>query len=348
MPTGGYIPSLDGLRAVSIAIVFFAHAGLSPLIPGGFGVTVFFFLSGFLISTLLVQEYDRHGSIALGAFYMRRLVRLGPPLVITLAAAAALVYAGLAEGDLSLGALVSQLFFYNNYYQLQPNPDVFVEGLAILWSLSVEEHFYLIYPAVFLAFARGWIGLKSVVLMLALILAWRAFRFYVFIDSEWELYISTDTRIDSMLYGCLLALMNAKGQTPRIFQDRFMYPLLGIAIVALLFSFAFQDITFRSTIRYSLQGIALMPLFYFAVIRHDLWLFRPLNWKPVRKIGQYSYTLYLAHYVIIFALIHNGLDQSNKIMFIPIAAAISIAFAALVYYAAERPMKPLRARLTGH
>ena len=112
MPPSAYIPSLDGLRAVSILIVLLSHAGVSQRIPGGFGVTIFFFLSGFLITTLLLREYDRNGTVSLRNFYIRRLLRLTPPLLLTLLAAAVLYMLGFVRGALDPATLLSQIFFF--------------------------------------------------------------------------------------------------------------------------------------------------------------------------------------------------------------------------------------------
>ncbi|WP_176556173.1 acyltransferase family protein [Rubellimicrobium rubrum] len=212
-----YIPSLDGLRAASILIVLLSHAGASCLIPGGFGVTVFFFLSGFLITTLLTREHDRYGSIALGAFYLRRLVRLGPPLLACLLLAGVAAMLGLAGADLDRSTLVSQILFYYNYHSLLTGSDEWVNGLGILWSLSVEEHFYLIWPALFIAIGRRWIGLRHLIVLLVALLVWRSFRYFVLGSSEWSIYISTDTRFDSLLYGCVLALMHWRGVAGQVF-----------------------------------------------------------------------------------------------------------------------------------
>src|SRR5713101_6087815 len=83
-PVSLYIPSLDGIRAISFFLVFFSHAGLGGIVPGGFGVSVFFLLSGFLITTLLRAEFARYQRISLGSFYLRRVLRILPPLYITL------------------------------------------------------------------------------------------------------------------------------------------------------------------------------------------------------------------------------------------------------------------------
>lgn len=345
-----YIPSLDGLRAVSVTLVFLAHAGISKLIPGGFGVTVFFFLSGYLITTLLIQEYERYQSIAIKEFYLRRLVRLAPPLLVTLACATLLVLFGLARGNLNPGAFFSQIFFYYNYHSLiaQQGPLATVEGLAILWSLAVEEHFYLIYPWIFVALFTAAGTIRKILVVLALVLIWRAIRLLILGDAPFTIYISTDTRIDSILYGCLLALMTTQGMSKKIFQDRLMYPYICAGLVVLAVSFLVRDEVFRSTLRYSLQGFALMPLFYYAIAFPKHWLFRPLNWKPVRRVGQYSYTLYLAHYVIIGALMYNDIFTDNRLAFAGLAATLSLIYSALIFEFCEKPFKPLRQRLTGH
>src|ERR1700744_3779762 len=93
-PSSTTIPSLDGIRAVSVLIVVLSHAGLGQVIPGGFGVTIFFFLSGFLITTLLLAEYEETGRIDIPKFYLRRVFRLMPPLIISLLIAYGLTIAG--------------------------------------------------------------------------------------------------------------------------------------------------------------------------------------------------------------------------------------------------------------
>ena len=146
------IPSLDGLRAISILIVFMAHARLSPYLPGGFGVTIFFFLSGFLITTLFYREAERYGQIDLKAFYLRRALRLSPPLLVTLAITYTLVSLGLFLGKIDPLAIASQVFYFYNYYSVfVPDSTEGARGLNVLWSLAVEEHFYLIFPWLFLS-----------------------------------------------------------------------------------------------------------------------------------------------------------------------------------------------------
>ncbi|MGB3281224.1 MAG: acyltransferase [Pseudorhodobacter sp.] len=337
------IPSLDGLRALSILIVFLSHAGMSRLIPGGFGVTVFFFLSGFLITTLMLREQAKTGKIALAAFYARRVIRLAPPILVTLFCASGLVLLGQLGGALDFATLMSQIFFYYNYFALY-GPAHEIAGTGILWSLSVEEHFYLIWPALFIAISKGWIGVKHVAWMLLLILLWRFVRVFGFGSYEWAIYSATDTRFDSLLFGCLLALMNGQGQSARLFgagKVQHLWVLGGLLLV--LASFALRGEVFRSTLRYSVQGVALMPLFYYAVSAPETAYFRPLNWPWVKRIGVYSFTIYLCHYVIIEALSMQGLASGSLAMLL-VAGALSVGFAALVYRFVERPLLPLRRR----
>ena len=343
-----YIPSLDGLRAVSIIIVFISHVGFGHIVPGGFGVTVFFFLSGFLITSLLIQEFDTYGSVSIGAFYLRRVFRLAPPLLVTIAFAAALVLFGFAEGDLSIATFLSQIFFFFNYFSLYADSGNSVAGLGILWSLSVEEHFYLFYPVLFILIARGFLGLWSILAIIMVVTAWRFVCFLVLDMSMWEIYTRTDTRVDSMLYGCLLALLTRHTQIEKLMSDRYMYLFIAVGLILILFSFGYRDETFRSTARYTVQGIALLPLFYFAVRNPEALCFRPLNWSWVKLIGKYSYTIYLAHFVIIKSLVFMGFGVTGEPVFVVVAFTASMIYAALVFELAEKPFKTLRLRYSGH
>jgi peptidoglycan/LPS O-acetylase OafA/YrhL len=110
------IPSLDGIRAISVVIVFLSHAGLGKSIPGGFGVTVFFFLSGYLITTLLRMEHIKRGRLDLKAFYLRRALRILPPFYLVLTAGIVLRLTGRLGGELHVGSILSQTFVLGNYY----------------------------------------------------------------------------------------------------------------------------------------------------------------------------------------------------------------------------------------
>jgi len=206
------------MRAVAVILVFLSHIHFTKLIPGGFGVTIFFFLSGYLITTLLAREFDKNGRIAFKAFYIRRLLRLSPPLLITLAITFALYFAGYLSGVFDPWVVLSQIFYFYNYFALYAGPSPYVPnfedgtlmphtvaGLGLLWSLAVEEHFYMIWPLMFAAFARHRLRFPHILGLIVAILIWRAIRVFVFGDVEWTIHTSTDTRFDMLLFGCLLA-----------------------------------------------------------------------------------------------------------------------------------------------
>lgn len=341
----GYIPSLDGLRTVSIGIVFAAHAGLGRVVPGGFGVTIFFFISGFLITTLLCREQDRYGSISFRAFYLRRLLRLTPPLVLALALGIGLVWLGYLPHVLDPMTLISQFFFFFNYYTVYGTPYA-IPGTGVLWSLSVEEHFYLIWPALFVLFAAGRLKTGWIWVFLALFPLWRAVRHYGFGMSSETIYYLSDTRLDSLLFGCALALMIWRGQIPALVErPAVRNGTLLLALAGILVSFLWRSEDFRAVARYSLQGLALTPIFFYALTRPDLAIFRPLNWGWMRWLGVWSYSIYLVHQMMIVAF---SSDRLPPLVSAALAAGAAILWAALLYRFVELPFARLRAHLTGH
>ncbi len=341
MTTNHSIPSLDGIRAVAVSTVFLGHMGLAHIIPPGFGVTVFFVLSGFLITTLFTQEIDRNGSINILAFFKRRLFRLCPPLFVTLLIVYGLLYFGKVAGSFDLSVLASQAFYYHNYFLAHAEPGGSVEGLAILWSLAVEEHFYLIFPFVFTFILvpfrkRGLLILSAMLLGLVL---WRATRFFYFESSEWAIYASTDTRIDLILYGSLLAFANWQGITQRLFALTMKRLILSLAVGGFLLALSvlYRDDTFRQTIKFSLQGLALIPFFYYATKMPDITIFRCLNSRVLKRIGVYSYSIYLIHYVVFHSLVAAEFSPDNLLILSGLTMVISVSYAALMHELVEKP-----------
>lgn len=333
------IPSLNGIRAVSVVIVFLSHAGFERFVPGGLGVTIFFFLSGFLITTLMIREYDRSGSIDIPAFYVRRFFRLMPPLLITLVTAYGLTYAGLLPGNITLQGIAAQLLYFANYLEIFfQGSEKIPTGTGVLWSLAVEEHFYIVFPVVMAsAFALVATKRSKIIVAAALCLAvlmWRSYLVYALGVPEARTYYGSDTRIDSIVYGCILAFaMNGRVRDDR--GDATLSPLeWGVLIAAgllMLTTFGVRDPQFRETLRYSLQGIALLPFFYLAVTRHRSWVFRILNASVVIKLGIYSYSIYLIHRVIIVMLADNvPALQQHMVLLAAISFICSIGFAAVI------------------
>jgi len=342
------IPSLDGIRAFSFLLVFLAHVGV-PLIPGGFGVTVFFFLSGYLITTLLRREAEGTNHVSLRLFYLRRVLRILPPFYLVLAIALVLTVAGILPGPFSRAALAAQALHYSNFYVIAHGWDGLLAGTGVYWSLAVEEHFYLLFPALYLLFRKTSLPGKqqhAVLLGLcALVLAWRCYIVFGEGIVGDRTYIGSDTRFDSMLFGCALAVWGNPAldfpRTPRPSWFEICAAALGSGL--LLASFLIRNPVFRESVRYSMQGIGLYPIF-FLTVRHPSWTVgRVLNLRPVRFVGTLSYSLYLVHQVVIYALQKNlalprGLEAA-------LALLLSGLFSLLIWRIVEQPFAKLRGRL---
>jgi len=344
------IPSLDGIRAVSVLIVVLAHSGLEDLVPGGLGVTIFFFLSGYLITTLMLTENERTGKISIPQFYARRMFRLMPPLLVSLAIAYGLTYAGLLAGGITIKGLAAQLLYFANYYGLFFDPGNTVpDGTGILWSLAVEEHFYIFYPLIMILLVGSRLRPRTIGALLGIgcvvILAWRIYLVQLpdFVTNR--TYSASDTRIDSIIYGCILAVvMNPMRKLHHTDTMSFgQWAILATAAGTLLVTLLYRHTAFRETIRYSLQGLALMPLFYFAVRFSNNQPFRYLNSRLAIMLGTYSYAIYLIHYVVIRSIATTAPAIAEKFFILfPIALLVSIAYAAAVDRFVDRYFRQLR------
>jgi peptidoglycan/LPS O-acetylase OafA/YrhL len=349
--SSSYIPGLDGVRACAFLLVFFAHAGLQKVwgASGGLGVTVFFFLSGYLITTLLRVEAEKTGTISLKNFYLRRAFRILPPMYITLAVAYSLAAAGVlyARGNL-IGFVSASAYFYN-YAALLSHKVQLPTGLGVLWSLMVEEHFYLVFPFVYLWFIRRRMSRSAQVSILlgacALALVW---RFYLVAsghisfgknDVRWT-NIATDTRFDSILFGCVLAIWHnpwLKDLPPWMERNKGRLALAGAAIM--LASIGMRNPYFRESARNTLQGIALYPMFIYVVSATPRWL----EWKPMRWVGWSSYTMYLIH--VLFILEGNHAFPAHPLIVDAVSFVLALLYAWAMRDAVELPLRKVRVSL---
>jgi peptidoglycan/LPS O-acetylase OafA/YrhL len=350
-PVGNlYIPSLDGIRALSFFLVFFAHAGLGNIIiPGGFGVSVFFLLSGFLITTLLRTEFARYRRISLSSFYLRRVLRILPPLYVALALAMVLCRIGKGHPAIPLAGTLTQALQISNYYQIYAAPAVTIPGTGVLWSLAVEEHFYLIFPLLYVWMCPRFTVYRQTFILLAVCaatLAWRCILHFHFHADSIRTFYGTDTRFDSILLGCVFAIA-ANPILDDPLHDwllRRMRWLLPLCVVVLLGTFLERDESFRETLRYTLQGLALIPLFIAAIHYRNSWPVLLLNLPVMRFLGVLSYSLYLCHSIIMESI--EGVWTSNPILAGAVSLACALCFATSVHYWIERPCTRMRKRLS--
>lgn len=343
------IPSLDGIRAISFFIVFVSHAGLGGIVPGGFGVTVFFLLSGFLITTLLRSEYARHGRIWLGGFYVRRALRILPPLYISLAFAAVVYKLSPGHPAIPFEGTLAQVLHVSNFYQIFATGGTIIPGTGVLWSLAVEEHFYLLFPLLFLWMSSRLSAQRQALILGGLCvaaLAWRCLLRFHFDSEISRTFYGTDTRFDSILFGCILAIAaNPVYQDPlhnRILG--WMSWLLPASVFAVLASFVLRNDDFRETLRYSVQGLALIPIFIAAIHYQRSWPVRLLNLPFVRFLGVLSYSLYLCHHVILEGVAR--VIPEHLLLRAVVALACSLAFAATLHFCIERPCAEVRKRFS--
>jgi len=349
-PGSLYIPSLDGIRAISFLLVFFAHAGLGEiLIPGGFGVTIFFLLSGFLITTLLRLEFDRYRRISLGGFYLRRVLRILPPLYVTLLLAVVLFRIGREHPAIPFAGTLSQVLQVSNYYLIYAAHGLIMPGTGVFWSLAVEEHFYLLFPLLYVWMCPRYSAYQQAFILLILCaaaLAWRCVLHYHFHVEFIHTFSATDTRFDSILLGCVFAIIaNPVVNDPLhswiVRQMKWVFPL---CIVVLLGTFLDRDGGFRETLRYTLQGLALIPLFIAAIHYQKSLPVRFLNLPLVRFVGVLSYSLYLCHYIFM-----ENIDRvwtGSTVLAQAASLACALCFAAVVHYWIERPCTRIRKRLS--
>lgn len=315
------IPTLDGWRGIAILMVIVCHASLA-LSPGSGaidwvrveslgnqGVTIFFVLSGYLITSRLLLERDRNGSVSLRNFYIRRFFRLMP------AAWAYLLFRCLlAMGNHSgLGSvyLVPSLLFFRNYL-----PEFGVSAATThFWSLSIEEQFYLAWPTIFLLAGRKrafWIAASG---SMAIAL-WR-FHFWTWLMAHPAAIYATQFRADALLVGCAAALVSSKLQ-PHLRKWMAFPALLAIG----------YNIAIGSSLVPLYESISIALLVLITSQNPSAIACRIFDWRPLAYIGLVSYSLYLWQETLFFARTVAGL----------LIALVLITVAALVsYYFVEKP-----------
>jgi peptidoglycan/LPS O-acetylase OafA/YrhL len=345
-----HLPSLDGLRAVSFLSIFMGHAGLRHCAAlGNPALAVFFVLSGYLITTLLRQEYERNGTILLKIFYARRALRLLPPLLLVLIIAVCFAWSVYPPGTVQTGPVVATAMNVTNYWIVLFGGPGMAPGTERYWSLAVEEHFYLLYPLLYLLLRRAGLSGAQQARVLwglcGLALLWRCILVRFDLVPTNYIGLASETRGDMLLFGCALAAWaNPALDTTRLPEHIWKWLIVPICIAAMSASILWNNLHFHLTWYFSLQGLALSGLLP-AAVRYPQWLlFRWLNWRPIAFVGIISYTLYLIHDVALRAASQLWPHQPLAIR-AAIALVASVLVALMMYLLVERPCARLRARL---
>jgi peptidoglycan/LPS O-acetylase OafA/YrhL/lysophospholipase L1-like esterase len=347
-----YLPALDGLRAFAVLAVICYHGGLDWAAGGFLGVDAFFVLSGFLITSLLLAEWKSTDAIALAAFWIRRAKRLLPALFLVLIGIA--LYGAFAANATELTNIradgLASLFYVANWRFVFSHQSYFDQfsapsPLRHMWSLAIEEQFYLVWPLIVfgvlrwtrgsvraLAIVAGVIAIASATLMTVL--------YNPSVDPS-RVYYGTDTRASSLLVGALLAMLVAKrplGQT--VAGRRALHATALISAVAL--GWMWTQTSDTSSFLY--EGGFVLAAFLVAAVIADSTLPEPsalgrvLSIAPLRWIGMISYGLYLWHWPIYVYLnpLRTGIDGTDLFL---VRVGVTFAVATASYYLVERPIR---------
>lgn len=316
------IPGLDGLRGFAALSVVAFH-GWTQRFPGRIAVQMFFVISGLLITWLMLQEERRFGGVNLRGFYIRRACRLLPALLLLL------IWEALTDFPHAPKAgLLAALFYYANYHVIRGGELV---GIAHTWSLSIEEHFYIVWPTLFI-FVRNrralLLGCFSVAVAEVL---WRM------VAAERLSYLhavlATDTSTSGVLLGCGIALLLWYNRS--LLPGFILQPLLGVfSLVALLL------LAQLSEHPQSLWGVVLaLPFAAIVVLQAVAYEWRVLDNPICHFLGQISYGVYLWGFVAVAAVNWFGHSIKHSLFFIT-----AIGLASISYFFVERPVLRLASR----
>ena len=349
-----YITGLDGIRAIAVIMVLAYHLKLALFKSGFLGVTVFFVLSGYLITGILISEVEEEGTIDLKNFWLRRIRRL-VPAVMSMAVVIIFVSAVVNRIIFTKGCkdFLASVLGFNNWWQIF-NKVSYFEAAGVpspfthCWSLAIETQFYLIYPLILLGIyklaksrgegrAKRGLLFAGVTLLLALI---SVILMIVLFDPQQDasrVYYGTDTRAFSLLFGALLAILWEYQMVPRRLSASVNMVLGSVSFAVLLV----MTIAINGSSNFWYRGgqffgTILTVLMVYAVSGRKTWLSRFLSNPVLKWIGDRSYSIYLWHYPIIL-LISKGIKASWWITLIEIV--LSVVLAELSYRFIETPIR---------
>ena len=349
-----YITGLDGIRAIAVIMVLAYHLKLALFKSGFLGVTVFFVLSGYLITGILISEVEEEGTIDLKNFWLRRIRRL-VPAVMSMAVVIIFVSAVVNRIIFTKGCkdFLASVLGFNNWWQIF-NKVSYFEAAGVpspfthCWSLAIETQFYLIYPLILLGIyklvksrgegrAKRGLLFAGVTLLLALI---SVILMIVLFDPQQDasrVYYGTDTRAFSLLFGALLAILWDYRMVPRRLSASVNMVLGSVSFAVLLV----MTIAINGSSNFWYRGgqffgTILTVLMVYAVLGRKTWLSRFLSNPVLKWMGDRSYSIYLWHYPIIL-LISKGIKASWWITLIEIV--LSVVLAELSYRFIETPIR---------
>ncbi len=355
-----YVPFLDGLRCISILWVILIHLRfrgdrLYEFVAshGWMGVDMFFVISGYLITTILLREYQSRGRISLRNFYVRRILRIWPAYYMTLAIVAALALAGIgAHPEMVLRTIRWPAMYLTNAYAGFNRTESC--ALLVSWSLSLEEQFYLLWPL--LLFFGPKRALKIAIATIVAVTVWRTwltFHIAPGMMAMRRLFYAPDTRIDVILYGCVLAFIlldeRRAASIGRFLKNRATPFILAIAFLIGV------DINNRwsghlgNSIGYSVSALLMAVWIAYIATARPKAILSVLQCRPMVYIGRISYGIYLLHEFAIEGarfLFGNPTSIGGKVAFGAFVYGGAILLASVSYRYFESPFLRLKQRFS--
>jgi peptidoglycan/LPS O-acetylase OafA/YrhL len=359
--TLSYLPALDGVRGVGMLCILGVHAGVFLTGGGFFLLDSFFALSGFLITSLLIVEWRKSGTIKLGAFWARRARRLLPGLFVMLIGVAIIFGLFVPAGTYPTlrGDALAALFYFANWHFIFAGSNYFhmtglTSPLIHTWSLAVEEQFYLVWPLVFLGVCKVWRSLRALLVVTiagALLSALEMALLYNPEDIN-RLYFGTDTHAQSVLVGASLAVglaMWAERRRKGAEQDwqvrtawaRHVLTAIGVAGIvgsALLYTRVQSNDAFAYRGGFLLAAIAASAVLLSVSCAQYSPVARLLSFPVFTFVGRISYGMYLWHFPLFTFINHERTGLSGWTLFV-VRVIPTVAVATLSFFLVERPIR---------
>lgn len=345
-----YIRELDGLRGISIILVLMGHAGI-PFFQGGIiGVDIFFVLSGFLITSLLIKEFNESNDVNLKYFYLRRLLRLAPALIVLLLVlllGCILLLDHTKTISYCIDAVIT-VFYMTNWaraFDIHP-PSL----LGHTWSLSIEEQFYILWPITIIALLKKVKNRKllAIIICSAALFSW-SLRIYMASKGVMydRLYNGLDTRADSLLTGCTLSILLSfnliSNNTMRFFKTYYSYiSIVSIAALVLIIISLSGNNLLMYYYGFAITEISVAILILYIFTNHKSQLNSILSLSSLVWIGKLSYGIYLWHYPIFLFLNYLNLSKLFVIICGTLLTFISASFS---FYLIELPFLKFKRRI---
>ena len=355
-----YLPSIDSLRALAVLAVIIYHVDVNYL-PGGFlGVDLFFVLSGYLISSLIIKEYKKTGSLNLYNFYIRRARRLLPAVyfMITVVLVVIVMFNGVLLKKSHLDAIFGYIYS-SNWWYIFHKLDYFdsfgsQSPFKHLWSLAIEEQFYMIFPLLFLLINRkkkdkdGFYKLNRnfLYVILGVILVSLIVHIILFdINNISRIYFGTDTRAFSLLVGVVGAILYPmdKLNTKITPQENLLYSVVSLISIAALITIMIYTSEYNTWLYRG--GFLLVAILGIIIIissgkQHTV-MAKLLSFKPVVFIGKISYSLYLWHFPVLVLTTPVSEIGKPNIFFVVLRVILTFILAIISYALVETPIRKL-------